>query len=55
MVNMKLNSPTSSCDLGIKMNEQAIIIENLTKKFEDKMAVEDLSLQVAKGELFGLL
>jgi ABC-2 type transport system ATP-binding protein len=54
MVNMKLNSQTS-CDLGIKMNEQAIIIENLTKKFEDKMAVEDLSLQVAKGELFGLL
>ena len=37
------------------MNEQAIIIEKLTKKFEDKMAVEDLSLQVAKGELFGLL
>ena len=55
MVNMKLNSQTASCELGIKMNEQAIIIENLTKKFEDKMAVEDLSLQVAKGELFGLL
>jgi ABC-2 type transport system ATP-binding protein len=55
MVNMKLNALTSSCDLGIKMNEQAIIIENLTKKFEDKMAVENLSLQVSKGELFGLL
>ena len=37
------------------MEESAIIIENLTKKFEDKTAVEDLSLQVAKGELFGLL
>jgi ABC-2 type transport system ATP-binding protein len=37
------------------MNESAITIENLTKKFEDKLAVEDLSLQVAKGELFGLL
>jgi len=37
------------------MNESAITIENLTKKFEDKTAVEDLSLQVAKGELFGLL
>ncbi len=37
------------------MNESAITIENLTKKFEDKTAVENLSLQVAKGELFGLL
>ena len=37
------------------MNEPAIIIEGLTKKFEDKTAVENLSLQVAKGELFGLL
>ena len=37
------------------MEESAIIIENLTKKFEDKTAVENLSLQVAKGELFGLL
>jgi ABC-2 type transport system ATP-binding protein len=33
----------------------AIIIENLTKKFEDKTAVDDLTLQVSKGELFGLL
>jgi len=37
------------------MNESAIITENLTKKFEDKTAVEALSLQVAQGELFGLL
>jgi len=37
------------------MNESAITIENLTKKYEDKTAVEDLSLQVDKGELFGLL
>ena len=37
------------------MNESAITIENLTKKFEDKTAVENLSLQVSKGELFGLL
>ena len=37
------------------MSEFAITIENLTKKFEDKLAVEDLSLKVAKGELFGLL
>jgi ABC-2 type transport system ATP-binding protein len=37
------------------MTESAIIIENLTKKFEDKTAVENLNLQVTKGELFGLL
>ena len=37
------------------MIESAITIKNLTKKFEDKTALEDLSLQVAKGELFGLL
>ena len=37
------------------MNDPAITIENLTKKFENKTAVENLSLQVFKGELFGLL
>ena len=37
------------------MSESAITIENLTKKFEDKTALENLNLQVAKGELFGLL
>ena len=37
------------------MRESAITIENLTKKYEDKLAVENLSLQVGKGELFGLL
>jgi ABC-2 type transport system ATP-binding protein len=37
------------------MSESAIKIENLTKKFEGKAAVENLTLKVAKGELFGLL
>lgn len=32
-----------------------IIIEHLTKKFEDLTAVDNLSLTVSKGELFGLL
>ena len=36
------------------MNE-VIVIQNLTKKFEDKLAVADLNLHVGKGELFGLL
>jgi ABC-2 type transport system ATP-binding protein len=34
---------------------KALTIENLTKKFEDKIAVENLNLQIEKGELFGLL
>jgi len=37
------------------MNNPAIVIEHLTKKFEDVKAVESLSLRVEKGELFGLL
>jgi ABC-2 type transport system ATP-binding protein len=37
------------------MTEQAITITNLTKKYEDKLALDNLNLQVAKGELFGLL
>jgi len=37
------------------LKETAIIIENITKKFEDLTAVDGLSLVVDKGELFGLL
>jgi ABC-2 type transport system ATP-binding protein len=37
------------------MNKPAIIIEHLTKKYEDVKAVDNLSLRVEKGELFGLL
>jgi ABC-2 type transport system ATP-binding protein len=37
------------------LSEQAITIRNLTKKYEDKMALDNLNLQIAKGELFGLL
>jgi ABC-2 type transport system ATP-binding protein len=37
------------------LKEAAIVIENLTKKFEDVTAVDGLSLVVDKGELFGLL
>lgn len=37
------------------INEAAIVIEDLVKKFEDVTAVDGLSLQVEKGELFGLL
>jgi len=37
------------------MNEPAIVMENLVKKFEDVTAVVGINLQVSKGELFGLL
>jgi ABC-2 type transport system ATP-binding protein len=37
------------------MNPPAIVIQKLTKKYEDVTAVEDLNLQIEKGELFGLL
>lgn len=37
------------------MFEEAIKIQNLSKRFEDKIALENLCLQVQKGELFGLL
>ena len=33
----------------------AIRIENLTKKYKDVVAVDNLSLSVQKGELFSLL
>jgi ABC-2 type transport system ATP-binding protein len=37
------------------MKENAIQINNLTKKFEDAVAIDHLSLTIRKGELFGLL
>ena len=37
------------------LNSAAIVIESITKKFEDVTAVDKLSLTVDKGELFGLL
>src|SRR4030043_1164012 len=32
-----------------------IKVENLTKKYEDVVAVDDISFEVKKGEIFGLL
>lgn len=37
------------------MNELAIEIKNLTKKFKNFTAVDDVTFQVPRGELFGLL
>jgi ABC-2 type transport system ATP-binding protein len=36
-------------------NESAIVVENLVKKFDDVVAVNDLSFNVKEGEIFGLL
>jgi ABC-type multidrug transport system ATPase subunit len=35
--------------------EQAIEVSNLTKKFGDFVAVDHISFQVKKGEIFGFL
>ena len=37
------------------MSQDAIIINDLTKRFEDVTAVDELNLEVERGELFGLL
>jgi ABC-2 type transport system ATP-binding protein len=37
------------------MSESAIEISNLTKRFDDITAVDDLSLKIGWGELFGIL
>ena len=38
-----------------QMNESAIVIEHLKKTYQDVAALDNLSLQVEKGELFGLI
>jgi ABC-2 type transport system ATP-binding protein len=37
------------------MSESAITITNLTKRFDDITAIENLSLNIGRGELFGVL
>ena len=37
------------------MNDAAIITEGLTKHYGDVKALEDLDLEIAKGEIFGFL
>lgn len=41
--------------IGRQERETAIVIDNLTKSFDDIIAVDELSIQVYTGELFGLL
>ena len=37
------------------MSENAIVVEKVTKRFDSVTAVDDLSLEIKWGELFGLL
>lgn len=38
-----------------KLGDQAVLVESLTKKFGRVTAVDDINLQVKRGEIFGLL
>ena len=37
------------------MNQSIVIVNNLSKKYDDIYAVNDISFSVNKGEIFGLL
>ena len=37
------------------MNKEAIIINNLTKHFNNTLAVKNISFKIAKGKIIGLL
>ena len=37
------------------MSEDIIVIDNLVKRFDEKVAVNNLSLKVREGEFFGFL
>ena len=34
---------------------EAIVVKNLTKRYGNKTAVDDLSIKVGKGKVFGML
>ncbi len=47
---------STAAEVGMSAgNSSALEIENLTKRFGDRTAVDALSLRVAKGEVFGFL
>ena len=47
---------STAAEVGMSAgNSSALEIENLTKRFGDRTAVDGLSLSVAKGEVFGFL
>lgn len=48
-----MKHPTENSHVGL--SEMAVHVENLTKKFGDFTAVDDISLHVKRGEIFGFL
>ena len=41
--------------MGVLMEENCIVVENLSKSFNQKKVIDNLSFIVKKGEVFGLL
>ena len=39
----------------MKMNEPAVKVENLVKRYKEILAVDHLNLEIRQGEIFGLL
>ncbi len=47
------SKPTAACDAA--PNGDAIVVDHVTKKYGDFTAVDDVSFNVHRGEIFGLL
>jgi ABC-2 type transport system ATP-binding protein len=50
-----LNASTKSRNLEKSLENNTIVIDDLVKRFDDIVAVDHLSLDIKKGELFALL
>jgi len=53
VLGLKISTAATACDLSA--HESGIQIKGLTKAYADVVAVDDLTLEIWKGELFGLL
>jgi ABC-2 type transport system ATP-binding protein len=51
----KMSKAKNPEDIMNPDDENAIVIEGLVKRFGDVLAVDDLNLEIKRGELFGLL
>jgi ABC-2 type transport system ATP-binding protein len=51
----KSNDKTNKTFPGIKRPDHMLTIENITKKFGNFKAVDDISLTVSRGEIFGFI
>ena len=53
--NAKKSESSRAIMRGIYWSKQLIIIKNITKKFEERVAVDDVSLEIGDNGVFGLL